>query len=531
MKKRAMSIWVLGGMLALASCQDDTKSEASAAVSITSPQADEKVWLNTPLTAEVATAKAGNKVMFYLDGELLGEDTEAPYELMLDTKQYEDGAYTLRTVAQNGSGEQTEATQTINIFNKLFRVKVGDNYLQNEGWSPKKAWVVVSDTEGNIIQTEELRNSETATVERHERTDEKLIVTLVTAYVEPESYQLVLINSFQGISPDEWFLDGYTSSRSELGTATVDYIVPPGMSTRASASNAYAWTYPTDEGYQASVTIYEEPASLFIANNALDGSAATYALINDVRVDQTTRLEPDAFKSMTLMQNVTFAADDIYFTVDGINESSGERYRTFHYFQDPENPTPSQLSVYHPEGMFDDYAHFVVIEQNEVEYTHRGIGSPKNHYAVPEVSANVIYGANNQTIQISGDYEADFVSGEWEYANYENGVNNTVVEYVYLPASQGDYQMKLQELPSAIVDAYPVLSEFAQYKAYKGVELTDYDSVASLPDYLSRRYGTEEGSYGAWTEIKIKATDAQGGRSQASVPQEVAEKIKQLRRQ
>lgn len=80
MKKRLIGCYAAASMLALASCQEDVKNETLSAITITSPQAGEKVWLNAPLKVEIATPPAGSKVMFYLDDELLGEDAEAPYE-------------------------------------------------------------------------------------------------------------------------------------------------------------------------------------------------------------------------------------------------------------------------------------------------------------------------------------------------------------------------------------------------------------------------------------------------------------------
>ena len=88
MNMNRISCYALALSCLLASCKDEMKDEEMPTVSITAPQADTKVWLETTLAAEVMDNQGVSKVEFYLDGELLGEDTEAPYELMLDTKQY-----------------------------------------------------------------------------------------------------------------------------------------------------------------------------------------------------------------------------------------------------------------------------------------------------------------------------------------------------------------------------------------------------------------------------------------------------------
>ena len=119
MKKYSLGYCALASMLLLASCQEDFKDEVQPTISITSPAAGQKIWLDAPLTVDATDEQGVSKVAFYLDDELIGEDTEAPYELMLNTKEYEDGDYVLRTVAYDGSGNQTEVEREIEVFNTL----------------------------------------------------------------------------------------------------------------------------------------------------------------------------------------------------------------------------------------------------------------------------------------------------------------------------------------------------------------------------------------------------------------------------
>ncbi len=241
---------------------------------------------------------------------------------MLDTKQYEDGAYTLRTVVQSGDGEPAEAVQTINIFNKLFSLKVDNNYLKGWTFAPKEAWLIACDTEGNIIQAEELQNGETINIDRQDRTDEELIVTLVKVYVGSDNDRFVSIDSYQDIAPNAWFFRGYTpTEKSVIGTAEIAYAIPNEMQTLVTASKANVSLSTVDEGYQASLDILEEPAGLFVANNAQDGSSANYAWLDGIRVDQQYDLDAGDFKPMKLMQQVSIPpADDLYLSVSGISE-------------------------------------------------------------------------------------------------------------------------------------------------------------------------------------------------------------------
>ena len=124
MKVNHVGYYALTLSCLVASCKDNVKDEQVPTVSITSPAADTKVWLEVPVSAEVTDNQAVSKVAFYRDDELLGEDTEAPYELNFNSKQFEDGMHTLRTVAYDGADNQSEVTREIEIFNPLLKVNL-----------------------------------------------------------------------------------------------------------------------------------------------------------------------------------------------------------------------------------------------------------------------------------------------------------------------------------------------------------------------------------------------------------------------
>ena len=530
MKKYLIGCYAAASVISMASCQEDVKSEAPAAIIVTSPQKGEKVWLNTLLKAETATEQADGKVMFYLNDELVGEDGEAPYEVMLNTRQYEDGAYTLRTVIQNGSGEPTEAVQTINIFNKLFSLKVDDNYLEGQTYAPKEAWLIVCDTEGNIIRTEELQNGETINIDREDRTDEKLIITLVHIFASMGDHKEVWIESYQDIAPNAWCYRGFTSNNQPtIGTAQVDYTIPSGMQTTISASNAYAWLSEVNEGYQASLTISEEPAELFIANNDQDIGEASYAWLKDIRVDEQYNLEAKDFLPMKLMKQVSFSpSEEVYFNVRGYNKQAKVSHRLLDYRN--RDGAPEQLSIYHPEGLFDSYYHYVSMKQGQVTYYHAGNDVLKGAYEVPEVYADVTEEGREYRIQIQGNYEADFAVGHWGYYTLDNGITEAVNWYVNSSVSEGEYRPQLLQLPAEIINRHPLVGDAQQNMRYRSTTLYNYDSIASLSDFLKNRYQADiEPTFGAREEISIRATDSQGGRTMGSVPKSFAEKIEALR--
>ena len=532
MKNYHVGYCIVAAVLSLTSCQEDVKDERQPTLSITSPTAGQKIWLEAPLSVAAADEQGVNKVMFYIDDELVGEDTEAPFELMLDTKAYEDGAYTLRTVAYDASENQTEAVQEIEIFNKLFSVKVEDNYLNGHRFAPHEAWIITTDNEGKLIQTMEIQNGETFTVNRNGREDEKLTISLLTINDYDSNDEFVNVHTYQDISPNEWLLKGYTElDQTILGTAQVNFTVSGETQTMASSSNAAVSFFPaTDgEGYEVSMDIIKEPAGLFIANNATDGSSARYASLDAIRVGDQYSLTVDDFKPMVLLQNISLGeADYAYVSVSATNEEIGSYYKLFHH-SSKDNEVPSELSVYHPEEMFDEYSHYITIRQNELTYRASGRDALKSRYEVPQLSTDVVNGGNE--IHVQGEFSADFGQGHREYFQQGDNGHQVLNWYVHAVMSEGRLQLKNHTLPAEILEKHSFIAEAVNYMEYKYTRVVNYTNIESFSEYMENIYRADDQSpLRGREEVSIRASGASNGRSiQDLLPEEMRMKLEEYR--
>ena len=86
------------------------------AVSITSPTAGSPLAGTIFLTASASDNVGVTKVGFYINNNLIIEDTAAPYETQIDTGTYSDGAYTLKAVAYD-SGQSAESSVSVTFSN------------------------------------------------------------------------------------------------------------------------------------------------------------------------------------------------------------------------------------------------------------------------------------------------------------------------------------------------------------------------------------------------------------------------------
>jgi len=85
---------------------------------IMSPQNESWIHENVDISAEVSDAESGVKeVLFYIDGQLVYTDTNAPYRYLWDTRQLSDGQHTIRLVAYDNEDNRNASEIIVNLDN------------------------------------------------------------------------------------------------------------------------------------------------------------------------------------------------------------------------------------------------------------------------------------------------------------------------------------------------------------------------------------------------------------------------------
>lgn len=87
-----------------------TPDTVAPATSITAPAANAALSNTQTITANATDAVGVTKVEFWMDGQLLGTDTTAPYSYSLDTTRYATGAHSLQTKAYDAAGNVGNST-------------------------------------------------------------------------------------------------------------------------------------------------------------------------------------------------------------------------------------------------------------------------------------------------------------------------------------------------------------------------------------------------------------------------------------
>ncbi|MCX7883933.1 MAG: S8 family serine peptidase [Caloramator sp.] len=96
--------------------KDQSADTEAPKCSITSPANGSTVSGNVTISASASDNVGVTKVLFLLDGQILGEDTSAPYEIQWDTKTVSNGQHKLQAKAYDAAGNVgiDEITITVN---------------------------------------------------------------------------------------------------------------------------------------------------------------------------------------------------------------------------------------------------------------------------------------------------------------------------------------------------------------------------------------------------------------------------------
>lgn len=144
----------LGLVFLLFSCGKDEPllpTDEAHLVSLELSRSSEKLYNEVKVISKVEGDVKVEKVVFFLNENLLGEKTEAPYEILWNTKNVDDGKYSMKIVVYGGNGTKSEVSQDVVVKNTLLSVKTEDGYIKNEQKHKLESWIFLSDKNGNIV--------------------------------------------------------------------------------------------------------------------------------------------------------------------------------------------------------------------------------------------------------------------------------------------------------------------------------------------------------------------------------------------
>ncbi len=118
-KKLIPAAW-FGVALAGAACSTGSQSDSdSPVVVITSPKADSTVAGQVPFTAQVFDGFGVAKVVFKVDGAVLGEDRVEPWGVVWSAQGATNGRHSLQVEATDPAGNTGSSSISVTVDNSI----------------------------------------------------------------------------------------------------------------------------------------------------------------------------------------------------------------------------------------------------------------------------------------------------------------------------------------------------------------------------------------------------------------------------
>jgi hypothetical protein len=151
--KKGLVLLATGIVTTMAGCQKEEEplDLEVPAVTLEISGNPAKLYNETTLSATATDNDTISRVVFYVNSDSIGQATEKPYELKWNTKNVEDGSYTLKVAAYDASGNKNDAVLEVTINNTLFVMYVEDGYFQAREGLTQDQWIFLSDKNGKVI--------------------------------------------------------------------------------------------------------------------------------------------------------------------------------------------------------------------------------------------------------------------------------------------------------------------------------------------------------------------------------------------
>ena len=269
------------------------------------------------------------KVEAFIDNQKVGEDTTAPFNIIVDLSGYASKSsaaksqnYTLSVIATDTSGNTSNSQQTITIESKTQLITV---YFPKQNDNPELTdfYLFASSMEGELLSIEKLEHGQkmvTITTTADIGEDEEYMLTFAQRFnaIYGESNQLATIQNikssslkeiriknypnfssdfFNRESPEEFPIEGFwdenTSETIAIGAQGFDYGI---------GGNNCSCNYTGDNG-TISILRYNEYNNLFATDRVYFGmvntglNIAQYALLDKTLFQDGFKFTPDLFSS------------------------------------------------------------------------------------------------------------------------------------------------------------------------------------------------------------------------------------------
>lgn len=494
MKNSKLALLVSGMALSVISCQKEEVPVNLEAPKVTLELSGkaEKLYNEVTLSSTATDKGSIEKVEFFLNDQRLGEDSEAPYELQWNSKDVEDGHYTLKAIAHAATGLKAEAAQDVRVKNTLLVMNIENDYLQAEEGKESDRWIFLSDKNGNVIgDPQQLTNGASLNWQRPMDFNSDTVyfnnLSYYSAFYEwdakPQKY--LQVSTYSNFALEEINLKAYGyTAREHAGDATI---------TIENEFDGAEYRYRTNIPHGGSgafsrlspvtydVRMFNETTkgfSTYEINQDIEMSRESkYYRLDDLQVGNTHTFHTSDFAPM---EKITMSLPNTYsyfsaWVAGYLNQDDERYYRVDNrYFRNKEG---DDVRLFYADDFSLFYTSISIENEGNRYYTNMKGKAPAS-YSFPEYSAAVT-GDDFKDIMVTARGTFDVASAFWSKEIDDETQYYRIRRKLYFNSESGQ-NYSMPDIPASLLELYPELNSELTYSfvwVADNENLTSYDEM------------------------------------------------------
>ncbi|UII19136.1 Ig-like domain-containing protein [Fulvivirga ligni] len=457
-------------ILTFQSCADDPKDvdDIKPDVEFNNLAEGDNVWNTIEIQASAIDDISIASIQLLVDDQLIAsKENQETITSNWNTGDLEDGAHTLKVVGTDNSGNISEKEISVNVKNNLIKLQVLDSKLPHE----QKGYIFLSDRNGNVIVSDELRAGEELILKNSEFEDS---IFYLTEVYDSDIRNYRLLNTFSDIkSGREWRITPLKSQSNDTFQAHITF--------KNAAESVYYRAYTS--GYNEefirkglnntrTVELSSNPGVIYVVKFDNEHNPLTYRLFTDINEGENTL---DLDEVNIPFKNLEFNLpdyDSYYLFIWGLygDIELNDEYEVFNESSIESGTTSTRL--FYAEEAFDQ--HQLQFSYSKGRYQYRQYSYGIDNMIVKEVSHNSNFEIKNNTLSYSS-------SGNFDYINYsvDGYINDKRIMWQMLLPKANERTVPIFHLPDHLEPLNILNTENS-----KSISLEEYSGLNGYEELL-----------------------------------------------
>lgn len=470
----------------LISCKDDDDPAVNDAekpsVNVILPVESSFVYGDATIKVKATDNLKVDNIKVYIDNSSspIIESTSDSLNYSWDTKTVSDGNHTLRIVVSDNTGNLVEKRMAVTVRNVLVSF-----YLPSNSFSGRENWIFVSDDEGKVLSTQQLKLNEIYKLNAVEDFDDQTITINFLEYIYQESGEdIIYIKTFSRLPLGDYrYPNLSTVSNSSYGVT--DMVFKDATNEKYLNNLQFTLQYPDhfsnatfyeDEGLRCSFSITRDASAIFVEDTSLNKY-----LYREVKPNKTYNAEISDFVDFayTTMSVPTGGTVNLY--VAGINT-----YGTFNYYEQTNaSIEKGRIKAPYTKGIFNALGTDVILFTDDVNYGYyfEGNSIPSS---MKMIDASHAFKITDNVINVTTSGIFDYVTFGSSLRDIDNDVWCSWTIQAGNMKEGEKTKIVVPELPKVIKDKYKI-KPFADMNVSSNSYLYDFADLNGYSEYIKAR--------------------------------------------